>query len=103
MISEELFLLLALAAGFALWWDGQRARERASDYARRRCQEAGVIFLDDTVALSRFRPRRHSDGRIRLYREYRFEFSGDGNRRVRGMITVFGGRVTHCEMDAYPV
>lgn len=92
-----------LVAGFALWWDGQRARERASDYARRRCQEVGVIFLDDTVALARIRPRRHGDGRIRLYREYNFEFSGDGNRRVRGMITVFGGRVTHCEMGAYPL
>lgn len=103
MISEELILFLVLAVGVALWWGGQRAREQASHYARQRCQEVGVIFLDDTVALTRFRLRRHTDGKVRFYRKYTFEFSGDGDRRVRGEVTVFGGRVTRCEMDAYPV
>ena len=51
--------LLAVFGGLAwFWWDGLKKRERAVGAARRVCAQAGVQFLDDSVALRRLRLRR---------------------------------------------
>ncbi len=91
MLDYLVLFVLALLAAF--WWSSFHARETARRAARRHCEAQGVQFLDDSVALTRLRVRREVTGRLALYREYRFEFSHDGEDRFAGQIRVIGRRV----------
>ena len=73
-LPEIAALALAAAVGW-LVWDTLRARERANDAMRAACEARGLLFLDDTVSLASLRPVRDADGRMRLRRIYRFQFS----------------------------
>ncbi len=86
-----------------LWWDGLAAKERADKEARRLCQNADVLFLDDSVAISRLRLCRQRNGRISLYRRFGFEFTTDGQHRYSGYIDVFGELILETYMDAYRI
>ncbi len=91
MLDYLVLLVLVLPAAF--WWSSFHAREAAKRAAHRHCEHQGVQFLDDSVALTRLRLRRDVTGRLALYREYRFEFSTDGEDRFAGQIRVIGRRV----------
>jgi hypothetical protein len=97
----EIFILFLLVGGGWYWHDAMRAKELAREAGRRRCAEAGVTFLDDTVALARLRLRRDEGGQVNLYREFRFEFTGDGSARHGGEIALLGTRILRVEMEAY--
>ena len=90
------FLLVA-AAGWFLW-DSLKAREAANAVLRAGCRAQGLLFLDDTVALARLRPVRDEDGRVRLRRTYRFEYSDTGHNRRRGHVTLVGATVEQVDM-----
>jgi hypothetical protein len=92
-------LVLVLAALY--WLAAARAKETASRAARNRCQQHGVLFLDDTVALRRVRLRRDDRSAVHLQREYNFEFATDGGRRYRGRVLLLGARVERVDLDAY--
>jgi hypothetical protein len=93
---------LLLLAGIGWYWsDAMRALESARNAARRRCQELGLSLLDDTVVLARLRLRRDEDARLALWREYRFEFTGDGSSRHGGEIVLIGGRVLDLQMEPW--
>jgi hypothetical protein len=98
--ADMLILALFIVGGW-YWYDAMRAKELARDAGRRRCDEVGVTFLDDTVSLTRLRLRRDADGQPALYREFQFEFTGDGSARHGGEITLFGGQVRRIEMEPY--
>ncbi|MBN8501309.1 MAG: DUF3301 domain-containing protein [Sphingomonadales bacterium] len=93
MPTFELFALLLgiLAAWF--WVDGARAREIAVRAAAAACAGEGLQFLDETVVLSRMRPARDGEGRLRLRREYAFEFSDTGDNRRNGGVILLGTEV----------
>jgi hypothetical protein len=93
-------VLLLLGCGW-LWFDAMRAKELATGAGRKRCQDAGVIFLDDTVALARLRLCRDGAGRLSVCRRYRFEFASDGGYRYRGEIDLLGRRITRLEIEPY--
>ena len=99
---ELLILLLLIAVPF-YWFDAMRAKELARNRGRQVCSNSGLIFLDDTVALNKTRLRRDGTGRLRIYREYRFEFTSDGSSRYRGEMTVSGRHIEHLSMDAYRI
>lgn len=102
MISPtELFLLCLLLLVGWYWVGSMRAWEFARRTIRRRCGDAGVLLLDDTVVLTRRRLRRDEDGRLRIYREYRFEFTSDARLRYRGEIALLGGRILRLEMEPF--
>jgi hypothetical protein len=90
----ELLAVAALAAGAWFLWSSLRARESANDAIRRACRGEGYLFLDDTVALHRIRLRRDDEGRARIERVYRFDYSDTGDNRRRGYVTLLGARVT---------
>ena len=90
------FLLVA-AVGWFLW-DSLKAREAANAELRAGCRAQGLLFLDDTVALDRLRPVRDEDGRVRLRRTYRFEYSDTGHNRRRGHVTLVGAAVEQVDM-----
>jgi len=90
---EGLFIVFLLGLVW-YWYDSTVAKEAAVAAARRACERHRQQLLDETVALTRLRPRRDRSGRVRLLRHYRFEFSGDGELRRSGEIILLGQRVT---------
>lgn len=90
----ELLAVAALAVAGWFLWSSLRAREAANDAIRPACRAQGFLFLDDTVALHRIRLRRDGDGRARVERVYRFDYSDTGDNRRRGYVTLLGARVT---------
>lgn len=95
----EIAVVAALAAAFWFLWSSLRAREAANDAIRPACRAEGLLFLDDTVALERLRPRRDGDGRMALERVYRFDYSDTGSNRRRGTVTVLNATVLHVDLD----
>lgn len=100
-LPEIAALALAALAGW-LVWDALRARERANDAMRAACRARGLFFLDDTVSLASLRPVRDEDGRMRLRRIYRFQFSDTGHNRREGSITLVASAVTDLRLEAGP-
>lgn len=97
--SLTMLLLLAVLGGF--WLDSIRAIEIARKAGKRICDDAGVQFLDDTVAGIALALARDQSGRRVLRRIYRFEFSDTGNNRLEGRLTVLGGRIESVVMEPY--
>ena len=89
----ELLAVAALAAAGWFLWSSLRAREAANAAIRPACRAQGYLFLDDTVALHRLRLRRDDEGRARIERVYRFDYSDTGDNRRRGYVTLLGARV----------
>ncbi len=72
--------------------DGMRAREQATVLARRYCQQAGLQFLDGTVALRKWVPR--LSGGITFLRRFEFHYSQQDNQRHIGVIVLEGNTMT---------
>ena len=85
-----LFILFAMAG---IWLTLSRARDRAIQEARSRCQQHGLQLLDETVGLSGLRLRRLGDHRV-WERRYSFEVSIDGNDREAGHLWMIGNLLT---------
>jgi len=98
----EMLVVLVLAAAGWFLWDSLKAREAANAAIRPACRAEGLLFLDDTVALDRLRPVRDDDGRMRLARVYRFEYSDDGANRRRGTVALRGDRILHVDLELPP-
>jgi hypothetical protein len=90
-------VLLLAAAGWFLW-DSLKAREAANAAIRPACRAEGLLFLDDTVALERVRLARDGDGRLRVARVYRFDYSDTGHNRCRGSVSLVGATVTGVDL-----
>ncbi|HUB88973.1 MAG TPA: DUF3301 domain-containing protein [Dyella sp.] len=88
-----LLLLLVLMAIAGIWLVLSRARDRAIQEARRRCQQHGLQLLDETVGLSGVRLRRYRGQRV-LERRYSFEVSIDGDDREAGHLWMIGSVLT---------
>ena len=98
-MSWELALLALLVALGWYWYAGMQAREQAIAVGRRACGDAGLQFLDDSVALSKTRFARNGSGQLQFLRDYHFEFSDTGNNRRPGVIRMLGDRVEWVNLD----
>jgi hypothetical protein len=96
-MSEWLWLgALCVVAWF--WSDSLRARERAIALCRDACNRRALQLLDETVALERLALQRDRDGRVRIRRRYRFEFTRDGAVRDTGTVVMLGDRVVMLDL-----
>lgn len=100
MLGEGL-ILAAVAAGGWFWYDSLRARESAVGLGRQACEREQLQFLDETVLCMRTRPARGADGRVRLRRMYRFEFSDDGMNRRVGHLVLLGTALESLELEPF--
>jgi hypothetical protein len=100
-VLGETLVLAAGAAGGWFWYDSLRARERAIDLGRAACERDRLQFLDETVLCTRTRPARGVDGRVRLRRMYRFEFSDDGVNRRTGHLVLLGAELESLELEPF--
>lgn len=90
--------LIAAVAGW--WWLSMRARETAVRAARGACRRFSVQLLDETVVLRRIRLARGRDGRLHVWRLYRFEFSQTGGERYGGHVALLGQRLMDAHLEA---
>lgn len=90
-----------IVAGIWFWIDSLRARERALAAGRSACQRYGVQLLDETVQFAHLRLARDDEGRLRLRRSYRFEFSDTGDNRRHGAIVMLGGQLQDLQLEPY--
>ncbi len=89
----EILGILSLAAVAWLWLDSLKAREAAVRAAKEICAAEGLLFLDDTVAISALKLARDEEGRLMIQRSYDFEFSDTGNNRLKGSVVMLGHRL----------
>ncbi|KPN20905.1 hypothetical protein AO715_14005 [Xanthomonas sp. Mitacek01] len=88
-----IFAMLAAFAAF-LWWSSARAAaERAGQLGREACERAGVQWLDQAVHAYSMRLRRDDSGRLRVERNFRFEYSEDGVQRHIGQLVLRGDQL----------
>mgnify|MGYP001058507750 CR=1 FL=1 len=97
-MSWELGLAALLVGLGWFWWDGLNKRELAIRAARAVCQRAGVQLLDETVALKSIRPQRDDDMKMRVRREYFFEYSDTGDNRLPGYVYLLADRVVSANL-----
>jgi len=102
-MNESSVMLLLLGFIGWLWWDSRGVAERATVAARAYCGNAGVSFLNDTVAWQKIRLKRNRNGRMQLQRTYFFEFASDMQQRYRGEIVMLGKKVESISLDAFRV
>jgi len=93
MPSAELIIVIVLAAGAWFWLDSLHVREAAVQAARGACETEGLMFLDDTVAITSIRFGRDDAGHLKLQRAYEFEFSDTGDNRRKGSVVLLGRTV----------
>lgn len=98
-MSWEVLLLGLLGVIGWYWYAGLQVREQAVAVGRRACADAGVQFLDESVALSRTRFARNSGGQMQFLRDYRFKFSDTGDNRRPGLVRMLGDRVEWVNLD----
>lgn len=93
---DALLPLLAFVAAFAIVWNfvaDRQAAERATAIARRACEEAGVLWLDQTAQPVRKRLTRNAEGTLSWQRDFDFEFTTTGNERQLGRVSLVGREV----------
>jgi adenylyl- and sulfurtransferase ThiI len=100
---DDGFAILILFAAVWFWWDSRGVAERASQLARQRCEQLGLVFLNDTVAWKKIRLKRNRQGRMQLQRTYFFEFASDMRQRYEGEIVMLGQQLTQLDLEAYRV
>lgn len=101
MNGADFIVLLLLMIIIWYWQDGMRAKELARGCGRSACMDAGVTFLDDTVALKKINLRRNQQGQMAIFRQYHFEFSSDGAWRYSGCIDLLGRQILSVDMEAH--
>jgi hypothetical protein len=89
----EVVLILVLAAYAVYLFQALRVRELALQAARRSCEREGVQLLDQSVSIQRLSVSRDAGGKWRVWRQYRFEYTVDGQERERGNVIMLGNRL----------
>jgi len=98
---EYLLALMGLGAAGWLWHTGLEARELATQLARERCADMDLQFLDGTVAFAGISLERRN-GKIRVRRQYRFEFADGDGRRHAGKAVLIGLQIEELCLNADP-
>jgi hypothetical protein len=90
MTLVEILALALFAVAAYVFWDSLKAREAANAAMRDACRQEGLLFLDDTVALSSLWFARDERGRLRISRTFDFEYSDTGRNRCKGQLRMLG-------------
>lgn len=85
-----LLLLIAFGLLALAWSEARAAADQARQHGRAACAAAGVQWLDQNVMLTRIGLRRAGDGRLRVLRHYRFDYSLRGDDRQQGHLALLG-------------
>lgn len=86
----EVLALLAFGALCVHFLAATRVRELALQHVARAAQRDDFQLLDQSVHIQRFSLSRDGDGRWRVWRQYRFDYSFDGTERRQGHVIMLG-------------
>ncbi len=96
-------LAVLLVGGVCAWlWHAHGVHEHALRLVRQACLREDVLLLDDNVAFRRLRLLRDRSGRLRLAREYAFEFTVTGEQRHPGRLLLLGRTPAQIELAPHP-
>ena len=98
---SEMLLLLLVVTLVLYWLSAIHAKDLAIAAARRECRLCDVQFLDHTVQLVKIWFSRDQAGQLRFWRQYKFEYTDDGNTRRQGKLTLLGQRVSNVTMETF--
>ena len=106
-VSKQVFLMIELlmifgVVVFVLYWQASmRAKELAVRAASQESQRCEVQLLDQTVHQLKISLSRDQHKQWRVWREYQFEYTDDGETRFRGRVTLLGSRVLRIAMETF--
>ncbi len=92
-------LILGLVAWY--WSYSQKMKQLALGASIKRCNEAGVQFLDHSVVMHRIGFRKNASNQWKMIREYRFEFTSTGEHRYVGRVILQGHYLVSTELEPY--
>ena len=96
-----MLLIIALCAGLLYWQQAMKCKEQALYAARKECKICGVQLLDQTVQQARISLSRDEQGRWRIWRVYRFDYTETGQERFSGTITLLGQKVLRIALETF--
>ena len=97
----EILVIILLGVLGLYWLAGMRCKEIAVVVARRECDRYDVQLLDQTVHQAKLSMSRDGRDQWRVWREYRFEYTNDGDTRSRGLVTMLGQRTVRVDMETF--
>ncbi|MDT8397504.1 MAG: DUF3301 domain-containing protein [Pseudomonadales bacterium] len=97
---HDVILGFAALALLTYWWRISGQKLLALNTARRYCQQQGLQFLDESLVFKGFQLRRDPRNRLRLYRNYEFDFATDGMLRYQGSIQLSGQSIIRIVLEA---
>ncbi|MFT4917461.1 MAG: hypothetical protein ACI8RU_000069 [Zhongshania aliphaticivorans] len=87
----------------AYFWRAQGTRELALRATRKHLEQQQLQLLDGHVALRAVWCKRDTNGQIKLWRRYIFEFTATGHERYKGQVVTLGNRVEGFELEPHRV
>ncbi|MBV1876723.1 MAG: DUF3301 domain-containing protein [Pseudomonadales bacterium] len=99
MIEFWLILLVGIYSLYLL--ASIRSKDIATLVAGRKCKQSEVQLLDQTVHQTKISLSRDQSNQWRVWREYRFEFSADGQLRLHGRIILLGQQVELIDLEPF--
>ena len=95
-------LIIILVSVYGLYWlEAMRCKEIAVAHALRECKRCHVQLLDQTVRQIRISMSRDTNDKWRVWREYEFEYTEDGDTRNRGRETLLGQRLRRMALETF--
>lgn len=98
---SEVLLLVLLGVGALYWQAAMRCKELAIQAARRECKLCDVQLLDQTVQQVKISLSRDANDHWRFWREYRFEYSDDGDTRHEGRLILLGHKLVRVALETF--
>ena len=96
------FLLIIILGLIALYWQsGMRGKELAVRTARKECKLCDVQLLDQTVQQVKISMSRDGSDQWRIWREYQFEYTQNGDGRHQGQLTILGQKVLRVALETF--
>ncbi len=75
----------------------------AYGYAKKYCNENDIQLLDDNIRLSGMNLKKNSQGKWKIWRCFKFEFTSTGEQRYIGRIETLGSRILAVELEPYRI
>ena len=95
-------MIVILIGLVILYWQAAvRCKELAILGARKECQLCDVQLLDQTVHQIKVSLSRDVSGQWRIWREYAFDYTHDGEHRLGGRLTFLGQRVIRVALETF--
>ena len=86
----DLVLLMLFGAACLYFLSSIRVRELAIQAVKKASENDDYQLLDQSVHIQRLSLSRDSQGRWRIWRQYRFDYSLDGTQRRQGHVIMLG-------------